>query len=93
VRLTEVAATAAVTLGIAAAAPVVMDLAGLQGKAETTAATATCRSIDNAISAYVAEHNEVPTLLLQVESYVRGDTSAYRIELGHAIGPGCDTAR
>lgn len=88
-KLTEVAITLAVTLGVAAAALTAMDPARLQDEAEVTVSAATCRSIDNAISAYIAEQNVVPTQLSEIRKYVRGDISAYRIDRGNAVGPGC----
>ena len=88
-KLTEVALTVAVTLGVAAAGLAAMDPAVLRDGAEVAASAATCRSIDNAIAAYVAEQNVVPTQLFEIQRYVRGDISAYRIDRGMAVGPGC----
>lgn len=88
-KLIEVALTLAVTLGAAAAGVTAMDPARLQDAAEVAASAATCRSVDNAIAAYIAEQDVLPTRLFEIQRYVRGDISAYRIDRGHAVGPGC----
>ena len=57
--------------------------------ARTVADEATCRAVDDAIVAYLAQHDAAPRTIGDVAPYVRGDISAYRIAGGLAAGPGC----
>jgi hypothetical protein len=58
-------------------------------QAQEVAATASCRTVDAAITAYVAIHDEPPTRIADLVGYVKGDIAAYRIVDGVAAGPGC----
>ncbi|WP_130507571.1 hypothetical protein [Krasilnikovia cinnamomea] len=66
-----------------------MDVQGLTRSAEAVAQRATCRAVDQAIVAYYAERDRVPQRLADIEPYLTGDISAYRIRDGRAAGPGC----
>ncbi|MGA5302716.1 hypothetical protein ACPCHT_22495 [Nucisporomicrobium flavum] len=48
-----------------------------------------CRTVEDAITAYAAQYGSAPTGMAQLRPYVRGDVSAYRIVGGRAAGPGC----
>ncbi|MFI7599851.1 hypothetical protein [Actinoplanes sp. NPDC049681] len=50
---------------------------------------ASCRTVDGAIVAYVAQHGAAPKRTADLKPYVNGDISAYRIVRGQAAGPGC----
>ena len=90
--LTEMAMTAVVTLGTVASVAVAVDIPTLSSESESTAAEATCRSVDTAILAFYAEHQVLPTTIEQITPYVLGDVTAYRIVSGAAAGPGCTDA-
>jgi hypothetical protein len=61
----------------------------IRGTAETVARQASCRTVDEAIAGYTAQHGTAPTRIKQLQPWVRGDISAYRIVQGRAAGPGC----
>ncbi|WP_305784690.1 hypothetical protein [Symbioplanes lichenis] len=87
--LSEAAVAAAVTVSIAGVSYAALNTDALTARAETVASAATCRTVDAAIVAYVAEHGTAPARISQLRSYVKGDISAYRISKGVAAGPGC----
>jgi hypothetical protein len=58
-------------------------------KSRTVAAAADCRTVDTAIVAYLAQNDVAPTTVAEIQPYVLGDISAYRIVHGLAAGPGC----
>lgn len=91
-NLIELALAAALTAGAAVAASDALDLPVLRATAEAVASTATCRSIEAAIVAYTAEHDAPPADIAELEPYVRGDLSGYRIAAGTPAGPGCPPA-
>jgi hypothetical protein len=91
VRLFDVAAALTITLGVASSAPASIDVPGMTQWAQSTASRASCRTVDLAILAYVAERDTTPTVLGDIAPYVRGDISAYTIDHGTAVGPGCGT--
>ncbi|MFB9360615.1 hypothetical protein [Actinoplanes nipponensis] len=66
-----------------------MNTDGARGSAETVASQVSCRTVDQAIVGYVAQHGTAPTAVTQLRPWVRGDISAYRIVDGRAAGPGC----
>ncbi|MFI7542680.1 hypothetical protein [Actinoplanes sp. NPDC049599] len=66
-----------------------MNTDGITATATTVASKASCRTVDQAIAGYVAQHDTLPTTVRQLEPWVRGDISAYRIVRGRAAGPGC----
>jgi hypothetical protein len=59
--------------------------------AREVASQATCRTVDSAIVAYVALHDEAPRKIADLTDFVNGDITAYRIVNGMAAGPGCRT--
>jgi hypothetical protein len=63
----------------------------MERNARVVASQATCRTVDSAIVAYVAVHDEAPRLIDDLTEYVNGDITAYRIVDGVAAGPGCKT--
>jgi hypothetical protein len=87
--LSEAAVAAAVTVSIAGCSYVALNSDAIEGRAEKVASAATCRTVDAAIVAYVADHGSAPARVAQLRSYVKGDISAYRISKGVAAGPGC----
>jgi len=59
--------------------------------AREVASRATCRTVDAAIVAYLALHDEAPRRIDDLTGFVDGDISAYRIVDGLAAGPGCQS--
>ena len=88
-NITEVAMAAAVTVSIAGVSYAAFNTDALISRTEKVAAAVTCRTVDDAIVAYVAQHDAAPTRIAQLKPYVKGDISAYRITKGVAAGPGC----
>jgi hypothetical protein len=89
VHLSEVAMAAAITVSIAGVSYAALNTDGIQKTATTVAGKASCRTVDQAIAGYVAQHSTAPTRIEQLRPWVRGDISAYRIVKGRAAGPGC----
>ncbi|XVU20862.1 hypothetical protein ACQPZJ_26710 [Actinoplanes sp. CA-054009] len=58
-------------------------------KAQAVADSATCRTVDSAIVAYVGINGTAPASIAELADFVKGDISAYRIVKGQAAGPGC----
>jgi len=92
VQIIEIAMAATITLGVTGASYAALNTPALTGTAKTVASAATCRTVDEAIIAYLAAHNVTPRAAKDLAPYVRGDISAYRIERGLAAGPGCRPA-
>ena len=88
-HLSEVAMAAAITVSIAGLSYAALNTDGIRGTAESVAGRATCRTVDEAIVGYAAQHGTTPTAVDQLRPWVRGDISAYRIVAGRAAGPGC----
>lgn len=88
--MSEVAMAAAITVSVVGVSYVAFKPDAMTEAAEAVAAQATCRAVDQAILAYVAQHDTVPRDVADVRPYVDGDVSAYRIVRGRAAGPGCD---
>ena len=88
-NLTEAAVAAAVTVSIAGVSYAALNTGAVTNSATTVANAATCRTVDTAIVAYLAQHGAAPTRITQLRPYVEGDISAYRISKGVAAGPGC----
>lgn len=88
-NLSEVAMAAAITVSIAGVSYAALNTTSVTGTAKTVASQATCRAVDQAIVAYVAQNSTVPTTIKQIKPFVKGDISAYRIVKGQAAGPGC----
>jgi hypothetical protein len=92
VHILGIATAAAITLSVTGASYAAFNTGALTQRAETVASAATCRSVDDAIVAYVGAQNAAPRRIADLAPYVRGDISAYRIEQGLAAGPGCPAA-
>ena len=88
-HLSEVAMTAAITVSIAGVSYAALNTDGVRSTATTVAQQASCRSVDQAIVGYLAEHGTAPIEIKQLQPLVKGDISAYRIVQGRAVGPGC----
>jgi hypothetical protein len=89
VQITEIAMAAAITISLGGASYAAFNTESSTEKARTVAAQADCRAVDTAIVAYLAENDVAPRQITDVERYVQGDISAYRIVGGLAAGPGC----
>jgi hypothetical protein len=89
VHLSEVAMAAAITVSIAGVSYAALNTDRIRSTAETVAGQASCRTVDQAILGYVAQHGTAPTTIRQIQPWVQGDISAYRIVKGRAAGPGC----
>lgn len=62
----------------------------LNGAAHTVASQSYCHAVNTAIAAYLAQYDAAPHRIADVERYVSGDISGYRIMNGLAAGPGCE---
>jgi hypothetical protein len=80
---------AAVTVSTAGISYVALNPDRLEKQARAVADRASCRTVDAAITAYVAVHDEPPAAIADLAGYVKGDITAYRIVDGTAAGPGC----
>jgi hypothetical protein len=93
VTLTELAVALAVASGTVAGAATALDVPVLVGEATRTAELASCRTVETAVVAYVAEHDTAPVRMADLFPLLRGDVTGYRLLAGGAVtGPGCDTA-
>jgi hypothetical protein len=90
--LIEIAMASAITVSIGGVSYVALNPAQLQSRAQVVADQATCRTVDTAIVGYLMNNGTAPTSIRQLEGYVRGDISKYRIADGVAAGPGCAKA-
>ena len=88
-HLSEVAMVAAITVSIAGVSYAALNKDAVRSTAATVASQASCRAVDEAIVGYLAQHNTAPNAIGQLQPWVRGDISAYRIIKGRAAGPGC----
>ncbi|GIE97334.1 hypothetical protein [Paractinoplanes rishiriensis] len=88
-QLTHVAMAAAVTVSVAGVSYAALNQGDAEKRAREVASRATCRSVDAAITAYVAVYAEPPKRITELTGWVKGDISAYRIVNGVAAGPGC----
>lgn len=88
-NLSEVAMAATITVSVAGLSYAALNVDGVSASAQTVADAATCRTVDQAIVAYEAQHATAPTTVGQLQPWVRGDISRYRIVGGVAAGPGC----
>lgn len=80
---------AAITTSVAGVSYVALNPTAIEHTAQMTADKATCRTVDEAIVAFVATNDTQPKTITQLTSYVKGDITAYRIVHGVAAGPGC----
>ena len=81
---------AAITVSVAGLSYVAFNPAVLTERAETVADQATCRAVDQAIVAYTAVNDAPARSVRDLQPYVKGDISGYRIVSGTADGPGCN---
>ena len=88
-NIAEAAMAAAITASIAGVSYVAFNPAAVQHTAQATADRASCRTVNDAIVAYLALNDTAPTSIAQLKPYVLGDITAYRIDRGLAAGPGC----
>ena len=88
-NLPEIAMAAAITVSVAGLSYVAFNPGEATKSADSTAAAATCRAVDEAIVAYAGATGAQPRSIADLRPYVRGDVSAYRIVKGAAAGPGC----
>lgn len=88
-HLSEVAMAAAITVSIAGVSYAALNTEGIRSSARSVADRASCRTVDQAILGYVAQHGTAPTKIGQLQPWVKGDISAYRIADDRAAGPGC----
>ena len=88
-NIAEAAMAAAITASIAGVSYVAFNPTAVTHTAQSTADRASCRTVNDAIVAYVAMNETAPKSITQLKPYVLGDISAYRIERGLAAGPGC----
>jgi hypothetical protein len=88
----EVAVSLTVVLGGGAAAATALDMPGLLGKVEATTVKASCHTMRNAVAAYTTDHGRAPARITDVQPYVRGDLTPYRVTATGVTGPGCGTA-
>jgi hypothetical protein len=89
VNLSEVAMAAAITVSVAGVSYATFNVDAVTGSAREVADRATCRAVYQAIVGYVAQNGTAPKTIEQVEPWVRGDITAYRIVGGDPTGPGC----
>jgi uncharacterized protein YijF (DUF1287 family) len=83
---------AAITVSVVGVSYAAFNTDALTERAQTVADAASCHTVDDAIVAYVAVHSDEPRSIADLQPYVRGDISAWRIENGIAAGPGCTSS-
>ena len=81
--------TAAVTVSVGSLSYLTLSPDRAGESARRVAATASCRSVDAAIVAYITVNGKPPVSIKDLIPYVKGDITAYRIVQGVATGPGC----
>jgi hypothetical protein len=89
VNLSEVAMVAAITVSVAGVSYAAFHDPALTGSVQATAARATCHTVNEAIVAYLALNDRPPRVIADLNPFVNGDITTYRIEQGVAAGPGC----
>jgi hypothetical protein len=80
----------ALTVSIAGVSYAAFNSGALTDRAQTVADKATCRTLESAVVAYIAEHDAGPRTIADVKPYVQGDITKYRLQGGLPVGPGCD---
>ena len=91
--LTRVLMSAAVTVSVAGVSYAALNPGRMETNAREVASQATCRTVNAAIVAYSALHDEAPRQTADLADFVDGDITAYRIVDGRAAGPGCPVHR
>jgi hypothetical protein len=92
VNLMEVAVSLTVVVGTGAAAAAALNMPELTGRAEKTAARASCHTVENAFAAYTTDNGTPPRKIADIRPYVKGDVSDYRVTKTGVTGPGCAPA-
>jgi hypothetical protein len=87
--MTEVAMAAALTVSIAGVSYAAFNTDTVTGRARAVADAATCRTLNTAVAAYIAQYGAGPRTIQDLTPFVRGDISRYRLEDGLPAGPGC----
>ncbi|MFC3993687.1 hypothetical protein [Actinoplanes siamensis] len=82
----------ALTLSIGGASYAALRPDKIKAEAQAVADRATCRTVDTAIVGFIALNDADPTSVTQLQPFLDGDISRYRIVGGRAAGPGCDPA-
>jgi hypothetical protein len=90
VHISEVAMATALTVSIVGVSYVAFNSDTLATRAQTVADRATCRTLESAVVAYIAQHDAGPRTIHDLTPYVQGDISKYRLQDGLPAGPGCD---
>jgi hypothetical protein len=85
----EAVVAATVTVSIAGVSYATFTSDTLMRRTDVVVDAADCRAVETAIVGYLAENGVAPASIEQLEPYVRGDVSTYRIVNGRATGPGC----
>jgi hypothetical protein len=85
--------SAAVTVSVAGVSYAALNPDRIEKNAREVARQATCRTVNAAIVAYVAQYEEAPRRTADLVDLVDGDLTAYRIVDGRAAGPGCPVHR
>jgi hypothetical protein len=80
---------AALTVSVAGVSYAAFNQGTLTEHAQTVADAATCRTVESAVVAYIAQHDIGPGSIQDLQPYVQGDISKYRLQGGLPIGPGC----
>jgi len=89
VHLSHVAIAATVTFSVAGVSYAALNPQRLTDQAQVVADQATCRTVESALVAYVAVHDEPPSRISDLSGYLDGDITRYRIIAGRVAGPGC----
>ena len=87
----ETAVVMTVTLSTVAIAWTQMDAPRMSARTVAAAAQVSCHTVETAIAAYATDRGVPAATITDIRPYVLGDISAYRIDRGHAAGPGCPT--
>lgn len=81
--------TSVITVSTAGLSYVAFQPDDFERTAHVVADQVSCRTVDAAIVAYVADWGGPPQSIAELTGYVKGDISAYRVGGGVAVGPGC----
>ena len=90
VKLTELVVTLVLTTGLAGAMSKAIDVPARVASATAVAERVDCRMVESAIVAYGADHDAPPAQIADIQPYLRGDISGYRLTAGTPVGPGCE---
>ncbi len=79
----------ALTMSIAGVSYAALNSSALTDRARSVADAATCRTVESAVVAYIAQYDVGPRSIEDLQPYVQGDISKYRLQGGLPAGPGC----